>query len=174
LENQLKATQSQRQRRAQELEEQARIRKEKELAAQNEQRVTQISAQVTIQLANSTRYRPNGDGTVTDSATGAMWSLLDSHQELNGCITYESALAYVKTLRRGGHTDWRLPTAGELAALYKKEPFFPASGAQWYWTSESYVKGFHTVVDVVTAEPEAVFQRESRTQDQCGAVRAIR
>jgi len=34
-----------------------------------------------------------------------------------------------------------LPTASELAGIYKSKPFFPTSGAEWYWTSDVYAKG---------------------------------
>ena len=174
LYNQRHASEQDRLRREKQQEEQARIQREKELAAQRSQRAARIQDQLTALLAGSERYHLNGDGTVTDAVTGTMWCLLDSFQELNGCIDYQSGLSYVRDLRYGGYTDWRLPTANELAALYKKAPYFPPSGAEWYWTSESYAKGFHTVVDVVTAKPETIFERESRPQDQCGSVRAIR
>ena len=90
------------------------------------------------------------------------------------CLTYEAAKKYVRSLNHGGHTDWRLPTASELAAIYKQDPFFPASGAQWYWSSESYAKGFHTVTNIVTAKPETIYTREFRNTSECGSVRAVR
>jgi hypothetical protein len=153
---------------------QDRLQKEKEQTIQRQQRVAQNSARLTAQLAGSQRFQPHDNATFTDLSTGATWSLLDSYQELNGCLTYDAARTYVKALRHGGYQDWRLPTANELAALYKQTPFFPADEAQWYWTAESYAKGLHTVVTVVTSRPETVFERENRTEDQCGAVRAIR
>ena len=121
-------------------------------------------------LAGSKRFRPNPDGTVTDLSSGLTWNLLDTYQEFGGCLTYESARQYVANLRLGNHTDWRLPTASELASIYKQKPFFPESGAGWYWSSESYAKGFHTVVNIVTAKHESVFNREERRIDACGSV----
>jgi hypothetical protein len=82
--------------------------------------------------------------------------------------------AYVEALELGGHSDWRLPTAGELATIYKNSPFFPDTGAAWYWTSESFARGYHRVVDVVTSVPETVFTRVSKPEKRCGAVRAVR
>ena len=174
LDSQHQALQQQEQRRVHAQEEQARIQKERELAAQRKTRLAAIANQLNRQLADSQRYQANGDGTMTDRETRATWTLLDSYQELDGCINYENALAYVKTIDQGGYRDWRLPTANELASLYKKKPYFPASGAQWYWSSNAYAKGFHTVVDIVTAKPETIFEWEYRAQDDCGAVRAIR
>jgi hypothetical protein len=66
-----------------------------------------------------------GDGTVTDAATGLMWTKGD-----NGAgITWEDALALVQA-RNGanylGHSDWRLPNAKELNSLvnYANAPDF--------------------------------------------------
>jgi hypothetical protein len=120
------------------------------------------------------RYRSNNDGTVLDQSTGLSWTTLDSLQELGYCIDYAGAQRYVQQLNRGRKTDWRLPTAGELAAIYKNKPFFPASGAKWYWSSESFAKGYKTVVNVVTAKPETVFIKRQVEMEECGVVRAIR
>jgi hypothetical protein len=120
------------------------------------------------------RYVTHRDGTVTDRVTGLTWCLLDSYLVLNGCITYENAKTYVQGLETGGYADWRLPTAGELASIYKNSPFFPSSGAPWYWSSESFARGFHRVVDVVTPNQKAEFKRISKREDNLGAVRAVR
>jgi hypothetical protein len=120
------------------------------------------------------RFVHHNDGTVTDQVTGLTWCLLDSHLDLGKCISYRAAKTYVQGLTTGGHSDWRLPTAGELAAIYKNSPYFPVTGAPWYWTSESFARGYHRVVDVVTSLPETVFTRTSKTEESCGAVRAVR
>ena len=125
------------------------------------------------QLKGSSRYRANGDGTFKDLSTGLTWAILDSQQELAGCLTYEEAIKYIQTLRLGGHSSWRLPTVYELAGINKKAPYFPASGAEWYWSAETSVKGYHTVADIVTAAQESKFQREQRELTACGAVRAV-
>jgi hypothetical protein len=122
----------------------------------------------------SSRFVDRRDGTFTDRVTGLTWSLLDSHLALGECMTHKAAINYVQGLQTGGHSDWRLPTAGELATLYKNQPFFPGTGAAWYWTSESFARGYHRVVDVVTSVPETEFRRVSKNEDSCGAVRAVR
>lgn len=164
----------QRQAKVQQQEEQARLEREKMKREQQKVRVQQFRTEIERQLNTSTRFHSNGNGTATDTTTGLTWALLDTNQELGGCLTYNSALAYIQNMRHGGYSDWRLPTASELAAIYKQTPYFPASGAQWYWTSESYAKGFHTVANIVTAKPETVFQREYRPVSECGSVRAVR
>jgi hypothetical protein len=60
--------------------------------------------------------RDNGDSTVTDSATGLMWSKNDSKAGMN----WQSALAWVQSKNASGylgHSDWRLPTAKELESI---------------------------------------------------------
>lgn len=55
----------------------------------------------------------NGDGTVTDVGTGLMW-------QKKSTILYikqPAAHAACKGLTIGGHTDWRVPTIGELRTL---------------------------------------------------------
>ena len=164
----------QRQREARQQEERAGIQREQERLAQQQRRAQQLQNQMEQLLSGSTRYRTNGDGTATDMSTGLTWTLLDSHQALGACVDYPSARQYVHGLKTGGYGNWRIPTANELASIYKQGPYFPASDAQWYWTSEAYARGYHEVADIVTATPESVFVREHRSQDACGAVRAVR
>lgn len=159
---------------SQKQEQQAEAQRQREELARRQARVKRLSAQLNAQLSSSQRYQPNGDGTVLDRTTGLIWTLLDSEQELGGCLAYEAARKYVANLKYGASNGWRLPTASELASILKQAPYYPNSGAQWYWSSEAYVKGFHSVADVVTAENESVFKREHRLQNECGAVRAVR
>jgi hypothetical protein len=65
----------------------------------------------------------NGDGTVTDRATGLMWSQDDSGTG----VTWEQALAWAQSRNEAnylGHDDWRLPNAKELESLvdYTRAP----------------------------------------------------
>jgi hypothetical protein len=153
----------------------ARRQAEQARLAKEAQRIQRLRDQVARQLRPvATRFVDHRDGTVTDKVTGLTWCLLDSHLDLGKCIPYQTAKAYVQGLTTGGHSDWRLPTAGELATLYKNSPFFPDTGAAWYWSSETFVRGYHRVVDVLTSQPETVFARMSKTEESCGAVRAVR
>lgn len=55
----------------------------------------------------------NGDGTITDNATGLMWS-----QDDNGEMVYwEDALAYAENATIAGYDDWRLPNIKELQSI---------------------------------------------------------
>jgi hypothetical protein len=72
----------------------------------------------------------NGDGTVTDAATGLMWSREDSGEGMN----WRDALTWVQE-KNGqgylGHDDWRLPNAKELQGLvdYTRSPDANGSAA---------------------------------------------
>lgn len=65
----------------------------------------------------------NGDGTVTDAASGLMWTQADNGIELG----WEDALAYAQSANAQvlfGHDDWRLPNIKELQSLvdYARSP----------------------------------------------------
>jgi hypothetical protein len=138
----------------------ARIQKEK-------QRLIEL-------LRQGGRFVLSGNDVVTDQRTGLMWSLPDSYLEQRQCMDYRTALQYVKTLRYGGYSDWRLPTSGELAGIYKNSPFFPAGGAGWYWSSELFAKGYHEEANIVTSKQETVYKKQSVSTRKCGHVRAVR
>jgi hypothetical protein len=75
-------------------------------------------------------FTDNGDSTITDSATGLMWSQNDSGAALN----WEQALAWVQTKNAQnylGHDDWRLPNAKELQSIldYTRSPSTTNSAA---------------------------------------------
>ncbi len=68
-------------------------------------------------------FLDNGDGTVSDRATGLMWSKSDSGAGMN----WEAALAWVQKKNAEkylGHSDWRLPNVKELQSLvdYSRSP----------------------------------------------------
>lgn len=58
-------------------------------------------------------YVDNGNGTITDTATGLIWS-----QEDNGeGVDWENALVYAENSELAGYNDWRLPNVKELQAI---------------------------------------------------------
>ncbi len=65
-------------------------------------------------------FADNGDGTVTDYATGLMWEQADNGYGVN----WENALAHAGSAATGGYDDWRLPSAKELQSLvdYTRSP----------------------------------------------------
>ncbi len=62
----------------------------------------------------------NGDGTITDNATGRMWAQSDGGAELE----WQDALAFAEDSELGGFTDWRLPNVKELQSIvdYSRSP----------------------------------------------------
>jgi hypothetical protein len=153
----------------------ARQERERRLQQQEAQRKQWETEKLQTQLKQlGKRYRVAANGIFKDSKSGLTWVLLDSFVDKRRCFDYQSAQAYVDQLKTGGYSDWRIPTASELAGLYKQRPFFPGSGAPWYWTSETYVKGYHQLAFIVTPIPETNYQKQSRNLKKCGAVRAVR
>lgn len=66
------------------------------------------------------KFVDNGDGTITDLATGLMWQKSDSGSGMN----WQSALSYAENLTHAGYDDWRLPDAKELQGIvdYTRSP----------------------------------------------------
>ena len=102
-------------------------------------------------------FHSAGDGTVTDRATGLMWTRTDSGEGMN----WQQALAWVQEKNAEdylGYDDWRLPNAKELQSLvdYSRapaatdspaiDPLFEVSqlkdGAYpYYWSSTTHLDG---------------------------------
>ncbi len=102
----------------------------------------------------------NGDQTVTDKATGLMWSKGDSGAGMN----WSNALAWVQAKNAAcylGYADWHLPNAKELQSIvdYTRSPDTTASAAidpvftctqitneknqsdyPWYWSSTTHAQ----------------------------------
>ena len=97
----------------------------------------------------------NGNGTITDNATGLMWMQND-----NGTgILWKDALSYAENLTYAGYSDWRLPDTKELQSIvdYTRSPATSSSAAinpmfnctqitneggvadyPWYWSSTTF------------------------------------
>jgi len=104
-------------------------------------------------------FTDNGDGTITDNATGLMWPKDDSGQGMD----WEDALAWIQQKNQEnylGYSDWRLPNAKELQSIvdYSRSPQTTNSAAidpvfevtsiidergevnyPFYWTSTTHV-----------------------------------
>ncbi|TEW56876.1 DUF1566 domain-containing protein [Psychromonas sp. RZ22] len=104
------------------------------------------------------KFVDNGDGTITDTATGLMWQKADN----KAGITWQDALTYAENLTLGGYDDWRLPNAKELQSIvdYTRspetsdsaaiDPIFQTSSIKneagkndypYYWTSTTHLDG---------------------------------
>ncbi|MHB9026803.1 MAG: Lcl C-terminal domain-containing protein [Armatimonadota bacterium] len=110
---------------------------------------------------NQPAYKDNGNGMVTDRATGLMWAKADSGTGMN----WQQALAWVQGKNAAnylGHNDWRLPNAKELQSIvdYTRSPDTTKSAAidpvfictpitneggaadyPFYWTGTSHLDG---------------------------------
>jgi len=96
-------------------------------------------------------FHDNGDGTVSDRATGLMWPKADSGAGMN----WPQALAWVQQLNAAnylGHHDWRLPNAKELHSLadYSRLPAIapvfqitklPDGEYPFCWSSTTHLDG---------------------------------
>ncbi|MCP4550770.1 MAG: DUF1566 domain-containing protein [Bacteroidetes bacterium] len=58
-------------------------------------------------------YVDNGNGTISDLATGLMWQKNDNETGAN----WEDALSYAQSLETADYDDWRLPNAKELQSI---------------------------------------------------------
>ncbi|UZW62173.1 DUF1566 domain-containing protein [Lysobacter enzymogenes] len=86
------------------------------------------------------RFVDNADGTVTDNATGLMWSKATLSE---GAIDPRDAARMCGKLDLAGHMDWRLPSDHELLSLVDRSRYepaidigaFPDTMSDCYWTA---------------------------------------
>ncbi len=129
-------------------------------------------------------FTDNGDLTITDQATGLMWSKSDSGSGMD----WQQALEYARSMNARnhlGHNDWRLPNAKELQSIvdYTRSPDTTGSAAinpiftctpilneaghadyAWYWTSTTHASYIGTGAGVYVAFGRAVgWQQEPPT-----------
>ena len=81
-------------------------------------------------------FGDNGDGTITDRATGLTWTKLDSGhlkagENQDGKLNWEQALRWAEDFEYAGYSDWRLPNIKELQSLvdYTRSPDTTQSAA---------------------------------------------
>jgi len=110
-------------------------------------------------------FMDNGDGTVTDKATGLMWMKQDSghlgaEDNADGLLNWPQALAWAESLEYAGYDDWTLPDAKQMQsivdytrspvssgsaaidALFEATPITDSKGGQnygYYWTGTTHV-----------------------------------
>ena len=105
-------------------------------------------------------FQDNGDGTITDRATGLMWLKNDSGvfpdagTQGDGAMNWIQALDWTEDLEAAGYSDWRLPNAKELQSIvdYSRAPdaedpaarsaaidpiFNLTETESWFWSSTS-------------------------------------
>lgn len=83
------------------------------------------------------------DNVVFDERTCLSWTAEQASVPANGLSGFDAAVAHCTNMERGGHADWRLPTAGEAASLITNCPgqppvepgFFETTGDMWTSTA---------------------------------------
>ncbi len=91
-------------------------------------------------------YTDNGDGTITDNASGLMWLEVD----LGVAVDWQEALSLAESSEFAGYDDWRLPDVKELQSIVSYDGSYPAINQDYfictefaenenyyYWTSTS-------------------------------------
>ncbi len=73
------------------------------------------------------RFTDNGDGTVTDNATGLMWpkDLTGAAANNGEYVRWQEAIDFAEALDFAGHQDWRLPNILELQSIVDRETCGP-------------------------------------------------
>lgn len=104
--------------------------------------------------APDSRFRDNGDGTVTDHATGLVWKRCSEGLRGDDCatgslsaFTWQQALRHAEAHLFAGSDQWRVPNKKELASLVEQrcaEPAinsecFPNTPPSLFWSSSPYV-----------------------------------
>ncbi|MHC4440638.1 MAG: Lcl C-terminal domain-containing protein, partial [Planctomycetota bacterium] len=81
-------------------------------------------------------FKDNGDGTITDEATGLMWMKVDSGKlragkNGDGKLNWQEALDWAENLQYAGYSGWRLPNVKELQSIvdYTRSPATTNSAA---------------------------------------------
>lgn len=78
-------------------------------------------------------FQDNGDGTITDHATGRTWQQADDGVRRE----WPEALAYCEGLELGGHDDWYLPNSKELQSIVDyRRTGFPAIDETFFSITE--------------------------------------
>lgn len=92
-------------------------------------------------------FENNGDGTVTDLATGLMWQREDD----NAQRSWSNAASFCQGLILGDKEDWRMPNIKELQSIidttinYPNPAIdtatFPSTDTTCYWSATSFASG---------------------------------
>jgi len=117
----------------------------------------------------------NGDGTITDTRTGLMWSKNPAPETGN----FEYMRKYCANLRVGGYDDWRYPWKRELHGLYESLGFSAESPDRqtqhFEWNSQPKYWGVtlgRHVIDFSNGRSEDISYQESIVNEY--SIRAVR
>ena len=132
-------------------------------------------------------FEDNGDGTVSDLATGLMWQAADDGETRD----WEDALSYAENSDYAGYDDWRLPNAKELQSIVDYTNSMQENGKAaisdlfdlteitdvrgqadygFYWTSTTHLDGPNPYASAAyVCFGEALGQMNGRVMDVHGA-----
>jgi len=97
--------------------------------------------------SSGAHYTNNGDGTITDNATGLEWVASPTAAGVGGTYLWGAAITACEGLTYAGHDDWRLPNVKELISIVDYGRVGPAidplftSQSTAYWSSTTYADG---------------------------------
>jgi len=95
-------------------------------------------------------FTDNGDGTITDNATGLMWVKDATGDGCNGGagLAWANAITFAEGLTFATHSDWRLPNINELLSIVDYgqsdptiNPIFTHTITDRYWSSTQDIYG---------------------------------
>ncbi|WP_295401488.1 DUF1566 domain-containing protein [uncultured Thiocystis sp.] len=116
-----------------------------------------------LATAPDSRFRDNGNGSVTDLATNLIWKQCAEGLSGGDCATGSaSGFAWSQALQHAadhvfaGSSPWRLPNKKELTSLVEQRcvapainsRFFPNTPSSWFWSSSPYASGSYYAWDV--------------------------
>ena len=90
----------------------------------------------------------NGNGTVTDTATGLLWQKVTAP----GTYAWSQALDYCEGLTLGGQSNWRLPNRKELRGIVDYSQDNPSIETDFFTTTQSAYWSSTTVVYIDNTE----------------------
>ena len=92
-----------------------------------------------------TRYIDNGDGTITDKASGLMWVKTPADAGLGASDNWNDMIDACAALSYATYSDWRLPNIKELISIADMSLKNPAWNALFggqqgvYWSSTTWI-----------------------------------
>ena len=138
-------------------------------------------------MNQETRYRDNGNGTVTDIANEITWTQEDSWQMETKWVTWDEAHEHIRHLsdiKFAGYNDWRFPSKAEAVTLYGADlenkdkygnrlyldPVFPEGALPTIWIHEYMTGEEGYILDLRNGEVRRLFKSKSGRM----AARAVR
>jgi hypothetical protein len=108
-----------------------------------------------LELGAARSYTDNGDGTITDNATGLMWEKLTDDGTIHDwdntypwADAFDVKIAALNTACFAGHCDWRLPNLNELQSIvdyglsFAIDATFGLTRSSYWSSTNGWVVGF--------------------------------